>query len=244
MQDRDIYSVLIPFVENYFKGENYSIEKLTPLKAKAIKEKSMLVAEYDAKRKVVTLISTQNPEERIVINLRTKKIDGEIEYIFDCNTSINYFDNLEEYIFNSELVKNILTYTSVGVRGKIKGLNKFCIYFGTDNSTHLFDNIDAPIFSLFNNELEFSSLFNIARNTTIESEDRFVWVFNSAANLRRASKRTFNFKFIAKNLRITDQMVASIKGLDNTNIAGVDFVNCKFKLQDPSNQQFLESIAL
>lgn len=242
MKDRDIYSILIPFVENYFHGEDYSLKKFTPVKAKEIIKNSIVYIEYDSKRKILYIINTQNDEEYITIDLRNKQIDGYIEYNFFPDSEINYFDNVGDYIFNSELIKNVLEYTSIGIKGKIKNINKYCIFIGEED-TYSSDVLQKPIFSLFKNEIEFSTLYNISKNSTITSEDRFVWIFNCASNLTKVSKRQFKFNFVVKGLKLNDEIVTQIRKLNNSNINSVEFLNCKFKLQNEDNIAFIKSIS-
>lgn len=241
MRDKDIYSILIPYVENYFHEEDYSIEKFTPAKKEEILRNSIIYVSYDSKNKIIYIYNTNNKGEKIKIDLINKSITGKIEYIFDCNSHINYFDNIGEYIFNYDLIKNILEYTSLGIKGKIKGINKFCICIENEDKNS-FDVLNKPIYSLFKNEIEFSTLFNISKNILIESVDRFMWLFNSAANLKKVSKKEYSFKISVKGIILNDKHISEIRSLDNSNIQSVDFINCKFKLQSEENIAFVKRL--
>lgn len=241
MRDKDIYSILIPYVENYFHEEDYSIDKFATTKKKEILNSSIIYVSYDSKRHILYIYNTTNEDEKIEINLKNKTIEGKIEYIFDCNSNINYFDNIGEYIFNYDLIKNILEYTSLGIKGKIKNINKFCICIENEDKNS-FDVLNKPIYSLFKNEIEFSTLFNISKNILIDSTDRFMWLFNSAANLKKVSKKEYSFKISVKGIILNDKHISEIRSLDNSNIQSVDFINCKFKLQSEENITFVKRL--
>lgn len=242
MKDSSFYSLLFPFVDNYFHSRDYSIyTTLSNSKKEKILNSSIIYVEYDSSKKTLYIINSQNKENYISINFVERQIYGSISFKFDSSTNINYLDSVEDYIYNSELIKKVLIYTDLCIFGEIIDENNYEIKI-EELSRDQDKNISIQFSKLFSNSIEFISLFNISKNKVIETEEMFYWVFNASSILAKISNKKYNLDITVKNITIYDKDVFKIRALNTKNIYNINFDKCNINCQNEENIEFLKSL--
>lgn len=245
MNKEKCFNYLNYYINNYFHGNPYSIENLSIEEKNEILNKSLIFLEYDNITNILRIRNTSNIKETITINLNKRTITGSIRINFNSSSNISQFDSFSEYVHNKELIKNILQYTELSLDAGVIDSNKF--YIDISKNSKNFDDIEAPIMNLFDNYIEFCTLYNISKNSIIYDKEKLIWIFNSIINLMKINSSFLNyavFKIEIRGMSLTDNDITPYTKSNIENYIRLHLDNrCKINIKDSSNMSFIRNIS-
>lgn len=237
------FKLLRNYVSRYFKGKSYSINITVDRKTRdAVIDKSLIQVEYDADLEVLDLIYNENKKQRIEIDLINGDITGSISIYWDSKIgNCNPFLPLGDQIYNKDLIKKLLNYSTLSMEGRYVPPEKsydhiggYCLYIA-DKINGYKDISNMKIYTMFKNPSEFITDVNIKKNLVVDSKEKFIWLFRALDSLVDICNNEDIplYDIEVRDIAITDGMINKIfevKSTGNKSVAiataGADAAKC------------------